>query len=76
MKKFLERYQKDIEHLNLKISMIFGVAIEQDISLIKTYSSIEKRGFYIIRNGVKFKCIQDFHLKISLAISNQEYKKE
>lgn len=54
---YINRYKDSREYYNESISRRFGFTTDLDIlSDLKLYTSIEKRGFLIYKNGVKIDC--------------------
>lgn len=63
--KFIERYLDERDILNYAQSRRFKT--ELDLSVLadlKTYASIEKRGFYVEVKGVAYKCLKDISLQL------------
>ena len=62
-KNFYERFLDNREQINASLSKRFGFRIENDaLCDLKLYTTIEKRGFLIFKNEVKFVCREDIIL--------------
>lgn len=56
-RKFLEKLEDNRKSINESLSNRFGYVITVDmISDLKLYSSVEKRGFLIFKDGEKIEC--------------------
>lgn len=76
LKRFLDRYEQDIEKINTRLTVIYGTKINQDLSLLITYKNVEKRGFRIKSNkGVEYRCLEDLILNLNLTLSLREQPK-
>ena len=61
--KFFEKLAGHRASINVSLSNRFGFAIVNDLlSDLKLYSSIEKRGFLIYKGLVKIECLNDIIL--------------
>lgn len=55
--KFIEKLSNHRKEINNSISKRFGVTIKADfIADLRLYTSIEKRGFLLLIDGVKVEC--------------------
>lgn len=55
--KFLEKQEQTREQVNNSLSKRFGVEVNFPILAdLRTYTTIEKRGFLLVRNGVEIEC--------------------
>ena len=62
-RNFEERYKDNRATINQSLSKRFGFRITCDkVADLKTYISIEKRGFLLYKNGDKFDCLNDITL--------------
>ena len=56
-KNFYERFLDNREQIGASLSKRFGFEIQNDLLAdLKLYTTIEKRGFLILKDGVKFVC--------------------
>lgn len=56
-RKFLEKQEHHREQISNSLTKRFGITVLQPIlSDLKLYSTIEKRGFLLYRNGVEVRC--------------------
>ena len=61
--KFEERLYEHRDTINESLSNRFGFTIKADkLADLKLYTTIEKRGFLILNNGVKTECLSDITL--------------
>ena len=61
--KFLERLQDNREKINESLSNRFGMNVDVPILCdLKLYTTIEKRGFLIFKDGVKIEWLNDITL--------------
>ena len=61
--KFYDQFLKNRETISASLTKRFGFRIENDLlSDIRLYTMIEKRGFLIFKNEVKFVCQEDIIL--------------
>lgn len=61
--KFLEKLSSNRENINISLSNRFGFVIVNDIlSDLKLYTTIEKRGFLIYKGLVKVECLNNITL--------------
>lgn len=68
-RKFLERYKKERDILNLKLSKKYKMTIEANIlSDLFLYSHIEKRGFKVETNEEVHQCLQNINLQLERKI--------
>lgn len=69
LEKFIEKMESHREQINLSLSKRFGVGVDfQILSDIKLYTTIEKRGFLLIKDGVEIKCRENLLLSGERAI--------
>lgn len=69
--KFLEKLNHHREMINLSLTKRFGVAVDLPIlSDIKLYTTIEKRGFLLIKNGKVAECLS----QVTLGGENPTFK--
>ena len=62
-KKFVERLHENRIKINESLSNRFGLDFKCDLLAdLRLYSSIEKRGFLILLNGVKVDCLENIIL--------------
>lgn len=62
-RKFLEKQKANREEINRSLSNRFGFQIENGILAdLRLYSTIEKRGFLLYRNGVEVVCPEEIKL--------------
>ena len=62
-RNFKDKLQSNREKINHSISNRFGFSIKNDIlSDLKLYTTIEKRGFLIYKDGVKIECLNSIVL--------------
>jgi hypothetical protein len=58
--KFYDRFLDNRETVSASLSRLVGYKIESDLLCdLKLYARIEKRGFLILKNEVKFVCRED-----------------
>lgn len=63
VEKFASKYKENREKINQSLSNRFGFHITNDILAdLKLYITIEKRGFLIYKDGIKFECLNDITL--------------
>lgn len=63
LKKFVHVIDKNREKINESLSNRFGFRIiNNELADLKTYSTIEKRGFLIYKGQVKFECLNNIIL--------------
>lgn len=63
VEKFAEKYKENRSKINQSLSNRFGFTIKNDILAdLKLYITIEKRGFLIYKDGIKFECLNDITL--------------
>ena len=61
--KFFEKLEKNREEINLSLTKRFGVEVDyQLLADIKLYTTIEKRGFLLIKDGDEIKCRENLLL--------------
>ena len=61
--KFLEKRQENREYIEQSLKKRFGFVINAEIlSDIRLYTNIEKRGFLIVKEGEKIKCLNNIIL--------------
>lgn len=64
-RKFIERYRKEREILNSKLSKKYKIQIDVNIlSDFILYSNIEKRGFKLEINGRVYRCLDNLNLRL------------
>lgn len=62
-KNFYERFLDNREQIGASLTKRFGFEIQNDLLCdLKLYTTIEKRGFLIFKNEVKFVCREDIIL--------------
>ena len=62
-RKFYERFIDNREEISNSLSRRFGFRIQADVvSDLRLYSTIEKRGFLVIKDGVKIVCQENIIL--------------
>ena len=58
-RKFIERQKENREKINQSLSNRFGFAVDVPILAdLKLYTTIEKRGFLIFKDGEKIECLE------------------
>lgn len=58
LNKFKDTYLEEINQINLSLSKRFGFHVDFPIiGLLKTYKKIETRGFYIVKDGEVYSCL-------------------
>lgn len=68
-RKFIERYIEERDILNYAQSKRFKINLNLNILAdIRTYSSIEKRGFLIEIKGVRYTCLEHINLQLETRI--------
>lgn len=61
--KFAERLMENRGKINESLSNRFGVEIEFDVLAdLRLYTTIEKRGFLIVKDGEKIECLDKLKL--------------
>ena len=61
--KFLEKMTENRESINKSLTKRFGVEVNIPIIAdIRLYTTIEKRGFLLVRNGVELQCLDKLKL--------------
>ena len=61
--KFYERHKENREKINQSLSNRFGFAVNvPGLADLKLYTTIEKRGFLIIKDGEKIECLKSLIL--------------
>lgn len=56
-RKFIEKQNENRETISNSLTKRFGVTVRQPILAdIRLYSTIEKRGFLLVKNGVEVQC--------------------
>jgi hypothetical protein len=56
-RKFIEKHNDNREHISNSLTKRFGFTVRQPILAdIKLYTTIEKRGFLLVKNGVEVQC--------------------
>jgi len=61
--KFLEKRESNREQIEQSLKKRFGFAIKAEILAdIRLYTTIEKRGFLIVKEGDKIKCLNNLQL--------------
>ena len=70
--KFVERAESNRESINQSLSNRFGFEFKMDkLADIRLYTTIEKRGFFIICDGVNIECPKDIRFDgLNLIIGN------
>ena len=62
-RKFLEKQAAHREQLCVSLTKRFGVEVRVPLLAdIKLYTTIEKRGFLLVKNGVEVKCLDEITL--------------
>lgn len=62
-KKFYDQFLDNREQIGASLSKRFGFDIRNDLLCdLKLYTTIEKRGFLILKDGVKFVCRENIIL--------------
>lgn len=62
-RKFLEKQAAHREQLCVSLTKRFGVEVRAPLlSDVKLYTTIEKRGFLLVKNGVEVKCLDEITL--------------
>ena len=62
-KKFYDQFLDNREQIGASLSKRFGFEIQNDLLCdLKLYATIEKRGFLILKDGVKFVCRENIIL--------------
>ena len=63
LNKFIEKAGANRDTINLSLSNRFGFEIKNDrLADLKLYTQIEKRGFLIFQDHVRFECLKDIIL--------------
>lgn len=58
LNNFIRKLKSNREKINQSLSKRFGFMVEHNILCdIKLYTSIEKRGFLLYKNGERFECL-------------------
>lgn len=61
--KFIEKQNGNREQVNKSLSKRFGVKVEFPLLAdLRLYTTIEKRGFLLIENGVEVECVDSLIL--------------
>lgn len=71
LSKFMERHNEERDILNYAQSRRFKT--ELDLSMLadlRTYASIEKRGFLVDIKGVRYVCLKDINLQLEIKTLN------
>lgn len=56
-RKFIEKQAQNRDQIELSLTKRFGVTVRQPaLADIRLYSTIEKRGFLLVKNGVEVQC--------------------
>ena len=56
-RKFIEKLNDHREQIEISLTKRFGITVRQPILAdIRLYSTIEKRGFLLVKNGVEVRC--------------------
>ena len=69
---FVDRMKSNRDKINQSLSRRFGFTVNNDILCdLKLYSSIEKRGFLIYKDGERFECLSTITLDgVNLTTTN------
>jgi hypothetical protein len=75
--KFMNRYRAEIERFNESAMNVYKRQFNMvfiELAVIRLYTQIEKRGFYIILRGEKVTCLENltFHLVTNVEPSSIE----
>jgi hypothetical protein len=68
--KFIETYQDYIDLFNQKLNKVYKNQYQIEgnyLALIRYYDRLEKRGFYIIMNGVVITCLEDLVFDVTVS---------
>ena len=69
--KFIERYLEERNILNYAQSRRFKTKLDLSILAdLKTYATIEKRGFLVEIKGVQYVCLKDINLRLETRTLN------
>ena len=61
--KFMEKRESNRAQIEQSLKKRFGIAIKAEILAdIRLYTTIEKRGFLIVKEGEKIKCLDNLKL--------------
>ena len=70
MKKFIEKCEENREEIERSLSKRFGVNVKNPILAdLRLYSTIEKRGFLLVKDEVKIECKEHLTLDGARVIS-------
>lgn len=62
-RKFLEKQEAHRDQISNSLTKRFGVTVKNSILAdLKLYTTIEKRGFLLVRNGVEVQCLDEIIL--------------
>lgn len=62
-RKFLEKQEVHREQISNSLTKRYGLTVKNPIlSDLKLYSTIEKRGFLLVKNGVEIECLESLTL--------------
>lgn len=63
MGKFLEKQESHRESISNSLTKRFGVIVRNRVlSDLKLYTTIEKRGFLLVKDGVEIQCLDEITL--------------
>jgi hypothetical protein len=68
--KFIETYRDYIDLFNQKLNKVYKNQYQIDgnyLALIRYYDRLEKRGFYIVMNGVVITCLEDLVFDVTVS---------
>jgi hypothetical protein len=71
LRKFTELYSYEIDRFNTAVSVMYKNQFQLEcdkLALVRLYSRIEKRGFYIKINGVPITCLNDITFELETKI--------
>lgn len=61
--KFLEKQESHRESISNSLTKRFGVVVRNRVlSDLKLYTTIEKRGFLLVKNGAEVQCLEEITL--------------
>ena len=56
-RKFIEKQESNRELIEISLTKRFGITVRQPLLAdMRLYSTIEKRGFLLVKNGVEVQC--------------------
>lgn len=61
-KRFIQAYTDEVKRFNQSLNNIYKHKFElqgDSLAMVRLYMQIEKRGFYIIMNGVELTCLEN-----------------